>query len=336
MFSLITFVCDDAVVQPRLPQILVVGGRLVSAAQAATMRASLPAGVHLWREERCWTTAALMLRVLRTLGSATRGAAPGRQVILSADAYRAHMTRAVWRAAAREGFYYMLIPAKMTWALQPCDTHVFAGFKRHLAETAQAAAAAAPDGRCNMAMLLRAVGESLEAVVRRRDWGKAFRDLGLGGSQEAARTPEAGRSLPTLAMLQDVFPRRSHLPIEDIFALFLPPPERPKAARAEPAAARGESPWIGRLRSRSSANLEHPEPRPAACPSTATPTRMSPSATSAAARSAKSQPPLPPPRLPRGRRLLLSPALPAPWSRPPPLGPPCPKAKASSCSISEP
>ena len=45
--------------------------------------------------------------------------------VLLMDCARQHIHRSVFDAAARQGVRLVLIPAKLTWLLQPCDAHVF-------------------------------------------------------------------------------------------------------------------------------------------------------------------------------------------------------------------
>jgi hypothetical protein len=238
MLSLITFVCDDEAAQRALPQILVVNAKLMPLRDLEPMRALLPPGVDLWREAKCWTTTRLMMRAL---GCLRRSLAPwlgSRSVPLSADGFRAHITRPVWRAAAPHGFYYFLIPARMTWALQPCDTHLFGAMKRFLEEEAQAAAARSPEGRLSRPALFEALATCIRVLLRDRHWRKAFDDTGLAGSQllvsertlnmlAMATAPVLGSEQPSLRMLQDIWPRGATIPLDDVFAAILPPPPPP-------------------------------------------------------------------------------------------------------------
>ena len=245
MMSLATFVCDDAAVQAMLPQVLVVNKKLLTQDEMVVAKIGLPPQVYIWREEKAWTTGEIMIRLLKELRRCLEPVLAERQVILSADAFRAHLTKPVFRTAANLGFFYFLIPSKMTWALQPLDTHVFAVFKRDLAERAQCVVAASESGTLTRPLLIDCVGQTVDSVLRRRCWRRAFEDCGLTGTQVtvSARTlcklgtvspPPSSRGLPSLDMLIDIFPARATVPIDDVFRAFLPAP----AARAtEPTAA---------------------------------------------------------------------------------------------------
>ena len=228
MFSLIAFVCDDDDLQKKLPQILVVSSAVVKALAVEQMRRTLPPNVFLWSQRRAWTTGELMVAVVKTLRQCLESDLVDRQVILSSDVFRAHTTKAVWRALARLNFFYFLIPARMTWVMQPCDTHVFAQFKRHLQEAAQTAAVRDQKGYVPLATLFDIVGDTVQVVLRGKRWAHAFHDLGLAGNQEGlsasvlqklglAAAPQVGASLPTLAQLQEIWPTNAVIPIDLAF-----------------------------------------------------------------------------------------------------------------------
>lgn len=330
MFTLVAFVCDDATIQQILPQVLLVNTKHLNAAEpAAALRTHLDANTVLWTCTKAWVTSALMCKIVALLHERLRPYQHECHFILSSDGYRAHLTRPVWRAFNRARIMYFLIPAKMTWALQPCDTHVFAPLKDCLRHECQMLTLSSPDGRLTMTLLIRALAQSIAKILRGVSWRGAFWDLGLTGVQATLsdrcleklgmrNRPRIGGGLPSLEQLQSVFPARAVLPIDDIFGWFthVPPAAvqapAPRAGIAPvPADVDPDRPWLGRLRSSSSlapaASL--PEPQSSAWPLPATSSAETPPLSAAASRAA-----------PRGRRLL--PWLPRP--RPPLTGPPPP------------
>ena len=324
MFTLVAFICDDETIQNVLPQILLVNEKHLSKAEpAAALRPYLDAHSVLWTSSKAWVTSTLMCKIVRLLQDHLEPYQNECHFIFSSDGYRAHLTRPVWRAFSRARIMYHLIPAKMTWVMQPCDTHVFALLKDILRHECQLRALTSPNGSLSMTLLVQALARTIAVVLRGRSWRSSFWEVGLTGVQvalservleklELQGRPRISDSLPTLRELQCVFPARSILPIDDIFGwfTFVPaahPPHAPVAAvpAADPAASRPGGPWAGRLRSSSSLAL--PEPQPAdssACPLPA----MSSTDPIPA-------PAAPPPVVPRARRLL-------PWlPRRPPLPP---------------
>lgn len=321
MMSLATFVCDDEALQPILPQVLLVNTKLLTNAEAEACLHVLPPGVHLWRLEKAWTTGDVMVKLLRTLEESLTPVLHDRKVILSADAFRAHLTKPVFRAAATLGFFYFVIPARMTWALQPLDTHIFAIFKRSLAEKAQAASAASQDGKLSRTILIDCIGQTVMSVLRGRSWKRAFEDCGLTGTQAtvSARTcaklgtaspPPGQRTLPSLEMLQEIFPDKAWIPVDDVFRAFIPLTATtrktrrgtPEPATSSLAAPDPRAPWQGRLRSSSALHMEAVQKVPitdSACrPPSPAPPPVPPM------QEAQSMPPPPGrPRVPRARPL---------------------------------
>jgi len=126
-------VCDNAKVQRALPHIPLVRKQFSPQVMLANLLEAVQPPVTVWVVENSWTTAEMMIRVLNHLKMCLQEWAATRQIILSADAFRAHISPNVWRRAAALDIMFFVIPAKMTWALQPCDTHVFANLKHYVA-----------------------------------------------------------------------------------------------------------------------------------------------------------------------------------------------------------
>lgn len=70
--------------------------------------------VMVCREPQVWSASETIVRVMQALGVALQLAAPDRQVIPSADAFRAHWSRQVLRASARSGLF--------CWGLAPSQS----------------------------------------------------------------------------------------------------------------------------------------------------------------------------------------------------------------------
>ena len=181
--SLVCFVCDDAEVQKTLPQILLVKKQFAPAHMLAARMAAVQPPLAVWVVDNSWMTAEMMNKVLTHLSTCLQGWAATHQIILSADAYRSHIAPKVWRRAAALKIMMFVIPAKMTWALQPCDTHVFAKMKHYLACEVQAEIIKAADIKLSVLMVVVAVNRAVRQVVTMGNWRMAFWDLGLTGVQ---------------------------------------------------------------------------------------------------------------------------------------------------------
>jgi hypothetical protein len=314
--SQIVVISADPDVQRALPTILVVSAAAMPLALWRRLLHRLPDGVLLLRETTAWTTAASMCRITRLLAQILRPWSHTCFFILTADTYRAHISPSVWNATCRAGFGYMMIPARMTWALQPLDTHAFARYKRSLAAECQAVALSrggegSPGDPEEWEHWLDAVVRAWTTCVRDRDWGRAFASNGLGAPITAVSErvrgllgnpswpPDTIDALPELTDFLSVFPGRTRIPIEGMFRIAaspagLQPAETPSRAsgRGGPSTASGSAP-------------------------TTRPSENRYVAPSAPAWSPPPAPPWPTPvprRLPRGLRLGVAPA-PGPLTR---------------------
>ena len=324
MLTLVAIVCDCPTIQTVLPQVLIVSEKHISKVEpVATLRTLLEGNTMLWTAQKPWVTSNIMCRIVKVLKTCLRHYRATHHFIVSADGYRAHLTKPVWRAMTRAGFMYHVIPAKLTWVLQPCDTHVFAVLKNTLRNECQLLLLQVADGRMTMTLLLSAVMRTIAIVLRGRSWRAAFWELGLTGVQaclsdlilqklELQTRPWIGNEMPALADLQHVFPARAVLPIDEIFGWFTASTrlrhddsdDNPRPA--PPPSLVGPHVWHGRLRSSSSQALPDPAPPPHPQPCLPAPMSFPPEPRAAAAGA---------PLLPRARRLL--PWLPRPRAHPP-------------------
>lgn len=305
-FTQMVFLCDDEEIQQALPTILLVGERVMNERQRREILSGLPHHVALWRQKRAWVTAQTMTRAIFMVAQALAPWRDNLEVIFSADTYRAHLTNAVWAAMNRHRFTYMLIPASMTWALQPCDTHLFATYKREVAAEFQArqvdlsnrrlsppppVATASDRWAARVTCLVGALCAAFEKQVRRKSWAHAFNSNGLGRhhtaisprllSQLGFSGPPTGTAMwPELSDFNHIFPKRCEIPLEAIFNFVTRPPRNPRTHvdRSEFGSAAARPPEF-------EAPASWP-PRPS-CVSTAIEARP------------------PPGRIPRARRLAL-------------------------------
>jgi len=76
----------------------------------------------------------------------------------------------------------LVIPARLTWLLQPLDTHGFAKYKRDLRISFHETVAG--DGEANLThRMVRLVVQTIRAVLNGNRWAAAFVSNGLDGSQ---------------------------------------------------------------------------------------------------------------------------------------------------------
>ena len=226
----VALLCDDPVIQPRLPQILIANQHTVSAAQLAELRASCPPNVRIIRQQSAWVNAPLCAQIVRWLRSALSPPLVDAQVVLLFDACRSHTAVAVFRACTKAAIWPVVVPAKMTWLLQPLDTHALLPFKIHLQKAYQATRLQAPSGKISITDLLPCIYRAIHTVLEGRSWAYAFDHDGFSWSQAGvsdrvasklelgAHTVSATR--PTDVQMKACFPKRATVPSVAIWRPF--------------------------------------------------------------------------------------------------------------------
>ena len=213
-------ISDKPHFQRLLPQVVLVGENQVTKARLAALQLSSPECAHIWSYNTGWMTAAIMARYVRLLGRCLKDFRRSHRFILFVDALRAHINAAVLRAAASVGLWVCVIPGKLTWALQPCDTHLFASYKRVLNEEVQRRSGMTASGEVSWELVLGAVWHVVDVLMHSQDWSRSFSSVGIADEQRniSARTKrklqmeegtpiEVGRHLPTLSDLTYMFQR---------------------------------------------------------------------------------------------------------------------------------
>jgi hypothetical protein len=290
--SYVCFITDDATIQPLLPQVLMVSKKVVSVRDVSTVRETLPDNIVLWHGDSSWTSTTKMIALIDLLVATLKEKLSERQIILSADCYRAHITQPVWNCCKDRRVFYCIIPAKLTWALQPCDTHVFAKFKRELQQGCLDTMLRSPSGTLSVQNLFAVLIRTITDIVCTGDWRKAFTDTGFNGNQNFvsqrvwrklgfATPPLVGHELPSLSMLQCLFPKNCIIPITRVFGCFYGNAEIVKASNlrerirtrsvAKSDLAAGK---LGSVASASSALLSCPPVLPPLPPPTTVPPPM--------------------------------------------------------------
>lgn len=249
-FTHVAMICDDEELQPHLPQFLFINRKQISQADFDSMQSEWLPNVHAQRVENPWMTNEKMKVVLKGLANAVAGHSDKRRVVLCADAHKTHIATSTWQSAAAHHFFFFIVPPKLTWALQPCDTHLFAMLKDKLTTSCQQLAIANGRRRWDIILLLRALNSCIGDVLNKRSWRKAFDDLGYRGSQrnvskrvlekvDLAERPAVPNGIPSLATLMSCFPQRTDIPIGHVFSAVL------QADRLTQELAKGHPPQIG-------------------------------------------------------------------------------------------
>lgn len=234
----IALVCDRTDLQPRLPQIIIGNEATFQAKGFQALVAACPPNVHLIRQKSAWNNADVCRRVICLLGAALRAyldSSPQRlQPVLLMDACRLHLHISIARACLAQKIWLIVVPAKMTWLLQPLDTHAFSRYKVYLRTAYQRARIATADGEVSVAQFLQVVRETIRMVLQGTKWARAFDEDGFGANQalvsgrvlrelQMSTPPTAPAVVPTEAVLKLCYPKRCAIPAATLLRPFLPP-----------------------------------------------------------------------------------------------------------------
>lgn len=124
----VAIITHDSAVQARLPQYIIGNHHKFTLPFMTAANLIKPNNVVLLRQKSAWNSLEVMRRVLANL-SETLLQFPQYQPILVMDTASCHTNARLVRAAGALGIWIAFIPAKLTFLLQPLDTHVFAGYK---------------------------------------------------------------------------------------------------------------------------------------------------------------------------------------------------------------
>ena len=213
-----------------------------------------------------------MLEILKELCYALGELTASHFVVLLLDTAGCHICPVFMRTASRRGLAVQFVPAKLTWLLQPLDTHVFAMLKRYLVQLYRQDLLQSGSRATELTARLEAVIKACRKVLQAHAWASAFEANGFSvhAQREVRQTileelqwervPELPAALPTFPEFVAIFPARMDIPLAALLHVYrhrsaeppaLPLPEDP-ALHAPEAQPR---PWFGRLRSSSSLAL---------------------------------------------------------------------------------
>ena len=244
-FTLVAIICSESALQPLLPQVILASKALLLMDTWDDLQENLPDNAYVKHNATGWNNEAVLVEIITILGLILEPFLAEYQPVLFMDAAGFHLTAAVMSALAAARIWFVCIPARITWLLQPCDTHCFLRLKRWL-RRAFLDRVDARDGERPLAHMIRlAVRAATRELLQAKRWRPAFEQNGLLGSQAdlssfvrkqvadlAAHPVPATR--PDLAALRLCWPRGRAIP-EEVWSA-LPPVDPPALAALADAA----------------------------------------------------------------------------------------------------
>ena len=248
--SLIASVCTAADIQQYLPQVRLISygkseGMPTQRVRQAYADAMYPQ--QAYHGTTGWATAKILKTWLRDLVNAVRRRKPNCIIVLIVDDAPSHIAEEFLRACRVHHVRLVILPAKMTWSLQPLDTHVFSQLKRKIRELLFAYQERLLTTSVPPLERIRQHGQAIKMILVDRNWTRTMQRSGFTGDLTAMRPqlrqllhPELPTAQPPsvadlVESLQIPFDRAAHL-----LAILTPlasPPAVPAAALAAAAAA---------------------------------------------------------------------------------------------------
>jgi hypothetical protein len=181
--TLLMAICDDDAINKKLPQLIIVGDKLLTLAETELARSHLPKTAFLKRRRSGWNTSDVFIEYLTVLKSVLTPFTDTVQFIFTCDAVPLHVERKVLDALDEPHmFYFLLIPSKLTWMLQPLDVGVFGILKRLLRKAWNVDVLQDSDEK-PMVRMLRILCDILHHMILTRTFKKVFRLTGFAASQ---------------------------------------------------------------------------------------------------------------------------------------------------------
>lgn len=224
----LAFVCDDRELQLKLPQIIICNKHTLTASMHEELKDRCPSNVTIVVGESAWVNGSVIALAVRLLAVALRPYIGTVQPILMFDACYAHLVSVVWATLTRYSIWPLLVPAKLTWFMQPLDTHAFHAFKCRLRLAYQIARVRTTDGKATVADLFDSIFVAIREILETRSWANAFDRDGFSVGQTRVRKRKwralgitapvpLGSDRPTAEQLSVVFPKRRKVPFASLW-----------------------------------------------------------------------------------------------------------------------
>jgi hypothetical protein len=176
--TLMAAVCDDALLQKHLPQLLLTKDKTLTRAEKTAL-ANLARPIRWLAGSTGWMTSSILKQIFTIYRREIRVHRPNAEIVMVFDVASQHVTREVFMHLNRLGLHTLLIPAGMTWLLQPLDTHVFSTLKRTLHDRQTRGRALSPLGILPACSWIQIAGAAIKDVLVDRDWTHSLRGNGL-------------------------------------------------------------------------------------------------------------------------------------------------------------
>lgn len=253
-FTHVGIICNVPAMQPLLPQVIFVGAHSITQADWSLVVGDLPHNVYVKRMKKGWNNADQHRIIMRILGMILAPFLHAMQPILYFDAALIHLASEVFAEMTAASIWFVVIPARLTWLLQPLDTHGFVKYKAYLRRGFEDAVCAWTRVS-KIRQMLRLVVDAIRHVLQARRWQSAFEDNGLAEGLDSVsafiKNAMGGETLPALEdacprpqQLELCWPRNRRFELDIVYAGIPGGLERLAALGYEVAAPPADAPMV--------------------------------------------------------------------------------------------
>ena len=182
--SHVALICDTPEYQSILPQLLLINKKTLSAGAVAEVKAESRSNFLILDKTSAWSDSDVVVEVLRLLAFIFQPFQDLVHLILLLDVCPVHLARRVFAAARFLGICLVLVPAHLTFLLQPLDTDVFSHYKLRLKRAFADLVLQHGTTMVPISNWVRAIISVIESFIMDKDWSHSFSRNGYACSRE--------------------------------------------------------------------------------------------------------------------------------------------------------
>lgn len=174
-------VCNDAELQPHLPQVVLPAYSKHVRPPVNVLNAyqRTRAPLEYWHGTNGWCSTTIIIRWLTRLRAVISSAKPGAWIVLIWDCASVHLNAAVLGHMRRLQLLVLFIPAGMTHLFQVLDVFIYADLKRRMRQHHLRRSCAAADGNLDRDHRIDGVGRAIHSALVQVDCRGFFHRVGL-------------------------------------------------------------------------------------------------------------------------------------------------------------
>ena len=123
----------------------------------------------------------VLMKYMLTLKQNLRKLGCALPIVLLLDAAPVHLSQRILQFAGDNSIQLAYIPARLTWLLQPLDTHAFANLKRRIRKQHADMCIASPTGAVSRDSTIRQQHRAIVEELSEKTWGSAMERVGATG-----------------------------------------------------------------------------------------------------------------------------------------------------------